>query len=117
METQFKKIIKHNDVIAPFYQLITKLWHGLCKHHFNLNSPCRVGLMVSVSASHTIGRGFASRPGHTKDHHKNGTNCLPARHAMRYGRSLTVHPDCLKGWVVCGTVYGDMHLKISWDQS
>ena len=21
---------------------------------------------------------YASRPGHTKDHHKNGTNCLPA---------------------------------------
>ena len=37
----------------------------------------------SVSASHTVGRGFASRPGHTKDHHKNGTNCLPAWHVMR----------------------------------
>ena len=35
----------------------------------------------SVSASHMVGRGFASRPGHTKDHHKNGTNCLPALHA------------------------------------
>ena len=31
----------------------------------------------------TIGRGFAFRPGHTKDHHKNGTNCLPAWHALR----------------------------------
>ena len=41
------------------------------------------GLVVSVSTSHTAGRGFASRPGHTKDHHKNGTNCLPAWHAMR----------------------------------
>ena len=45
--------------------------------------PCRVGLVVSVSAPHTVGRGFASQPGHTKDHHKNGTNCLPAWHAMR----------------------------------
>ena len=27
------------------------------------------------------------------------------------GRSLTVQPDCLKGQVVCGTVYGEMHLK------
>ena len=27
------------------------------------------------------------------------------------GWSLAVQPDCLKGWVVCGTVYGDMHLK------
>ena len=27
--------------------------------------PCRVGLVVSVSASHTVGRGFVSRPGYT----------------------------------------------------
>ena len=40
--------------------------------------PCRVGSVGSVSASHTVGREFASRPGHTKDHHKNGTNCIPA---------------------------------------
>ena len=32
--------------------------------------------------------------------------CLARR---RYGRGLTVQPDCLKGWVVCGAVYGDMH--------
>ena len=42
-----------------------------------------VGLVVSVSASHTVGREFASRPGHTKDHYKNGTNCLLALDAMR----------------------------------
>ena len=30
---------------------------------------------------------------------------------MRLVRILTVQPDCLKGWVVCGIVYGDMHLK------
>ena len=40
--------------------------------------PCRVGSVGSVSASRTVDREFASRPGHTKDHHKNGTNCLPA---------------------------------------
>ena len=39
---------------------------------------CRVGSVGSVSASRTVGREFASRPGHTKDHHKNGINCLPA---------------------------------------
>ena len=39
---------------------------------------CRVGLVISVSTSHTVGREFVSRPGHTKDHHKNGTNCLHA---------------------------------------
>ena len=37
---------------------------------------------LSVSASRTVGREFASRPGHTKDHHKNGTNCLPASIGM-----------------------------------
>ena len=42
------------------------------------NLPCRVGSVGSVSASRTAGREFASWPGHTKDHHKNGTNCLPA---------------------------------------
>ena len=31
--------------------------------------------MVNVSA--LDGRRFASRLGHTKDHHKNGTNCVP----------------------------------------
>ena len=44
----------------------------------HLYLPCRVGSVGSVSASRTVGREFASRPGHTKDHHKNGTNCLPA---------------------------------------
>ena len=52
-------------------------------------------------------------PGHTKDRHKNGTNCLSCLASMRLGRSLAVQPDCLKGRVVCGTVYGDMHLNIS----
>ena len=75
----------------------------------SLIRPCRVGSDGSLSASRTVGREFASRPGHTKDHHKNGTNCLPAWHAMR--KSLAVQPDCLKGRVVCGTVYGEMHLK------
>ena len=37
-----------------------------------------MALMVKVSTSHLVVRGFAAYPGHTKDHHKNGTNCLPA---------------------------------------
>ena len=37
----------------------------------------RVGIFP-YEWSRTVGREFASRPGHTKDHHKNGTNCLPA---------------------------------------
>ena len=43
--------------------------------------PCQVGLVVSVSASHMVGRGFAPQSGHTKDYHENATNCLPAWHA------------------------------------
>ena len=50
---------------------------------FNMSHWCWFGLVVSVAASHMVGRGFASQPDHTKDHHKNGTNCLPAWHAMR----------------------------------
>ena len=38
------------------------------------------GLVVSESTSHVVGRGFAAQPGHTKDHHRDGTNCLPALH-------------------------------------
>ena len=45
--------------------------------------PYLVGLMVSVSASHTVGREFASRLGHTEDHHENGTDCLNIWHANR----------------------------------
>ena len=59
--------------------------------------PCWIGLVVSVSASYTVGCGFVLRQGHTKDQHKNGTNCLPAWHT------------CIR--VVCGTVYVDMHFK------
>ena len=33
------------------------------------------------------------------------------RHACVRGWSLAVQPNCLKGQVVCGTVYGEMHLK------
>ena len=38
----------------------------------NINNalPRRVGLVVSVTASHAVGRPFAPRSGHTKDHHK-----------------------------------------------
>ena len=48
-----------------------------------INRPFRIGLVVNVSTSHTVGREFASRPGHTNDHHKivqsdslHGTQCV-----------------------------------------
>ena len=47
----------------------------------------------------------------TKDHHKNSTNYLPTWHAAHSGRSLAMQPNCVKGRVVCSTVYGDMHYK------
>ena len=42
---------------------------------------CRVGSVGSVSASRTVGREFASRPGHTKDHHKMVQTASLHRHA------------------------------------
>ena len=62
------------------------------------------------SITHAEGREFVSRPGHIKDHYKNSTDCLPAWHAgIREG--LAVQPDCIKGRVVCRTVYGDIYIK------
>ena len=52
--------------------------------------PCQVGLVVSMSASHTVGRDFASLPCHTIDHHKNGTNYLLLR--MIPGDLLSAFP-------------------------
>ena len=57
--------------------------HSTIKLHQKVICTTLVGLVVSRCASHTGGPGFPSRPGHTKDHHKNGTNCLPAWYAMR----------------------------------
>ena len=52
------------------------------KHKTNQQQSPRVGLVVSMSASRTLGRGFTPRPGHTKDHDKNDTNCVPARKVL-----------------------------------
>ena len=61
--------------------------------HIHTSVPCRVSLVITVSVSHAVGRGFVSRPGHTKDHHKNGTNCLPALHAcVRVRARLSKRP-------------------------
>ena len=76
----------------------------------------RVGLVVRVS-SHAVGRGFAHRSSHTKDHYK-WHKLPPCMEHMRDGRSWIVQPDCLKVRVVCGTVYmGTCTYDISWDQS
>ena len=45
------------------------------------SKPCRVGSVGSVIASRTVGREFASRPGHTKDHHKMVQTASLHRHA------------------------------------
>ena len=54
---------------------IPAAWHSSATHCI------RNALMVSMSASHAVGHGFEPRSGHTKDHHNNCTNCLPAWHA------------------------------------
>ena len=35
------------------------------------------GLMINVSGTYEVGRGFTPRLGHPKDHRRNGINCLP----------------------------------------
>ena len=54
--------------------------------HFLRSVPHRDSLLVvDGSASNAVGRGFAPRPGHTKDHHENGTNCLMTRRGLEFG--------------------------------
>ena len=77
----------------------------------SLKMAVQVGLVVSMSASHTVGRGFVSRSVIPKTIIKIIRTASLHRHAIRYGWSLAVQPDCLKGRVVGGTVYMDMHLK------
>ena len=56
----------------------------------------RGDLLVSVSASHVVSRGFASRRGHTKDHYKEN-KLTPCWERRNKGSSLTVQPYCIKG--------------------
>ena len=67
-------------------------------------------LVVSMSASHAVGCGFAPRLGHTTDRHTKGTNGLPTCHG---GVRVDVWQGNLTGKdrVVCGTIYGDTHNK------
>ena len=57
-------------------------------------------LVISVSVSNAVGRGFAPLPGYTFDFYKNGTNCLSFWHC-----------NCIKCRIVCGTVHRDMNYK------
>ena len=80
-------------------------------HQYVHDFKYRVCLVVSVSASHTVGRGFRFLLGHTKVHHKKWYKLPPCMAYNALGWNLAVQPDCLKGQVACGTVYGNMHLK------
>ena len=57
---------------------------SLSSTYFNLTDLIpkwnRVGLAKWLACQpHMVGHGLGSWQGHNKDHHKNGTNCLPAR--------------------------------------
>ena len=56
-----------------------------CQKRYNALTIIIIKICTTVentgSASHTVAREFAFRPGHTKDHHKNDANCLPAWHS------------------------------------
>ena len=55
-------------------------WLPHCNKTFNLLTKI-LKIKVSVSAYHAVGHGLVPRLGHTKNHHKNCTNCLPVWHA------------------------------------
>ena len=60
-------------IYISFYHLWLHIWiEQICQKRTHMN-----GSVVSVSSSHAVGHGFASRPGHTKDHHNNSYKLLP----------------------------------------
>ena len=63
---------KYNYLICEIAEYKTSL-KVQCEY-----APCQDGL---VTALHAVGHGFMARLGHTKDYHKNSTNCLPTWHA------------------------------------
>ena len=59
-----------------------------------------IAILVSVSASHAICRWFASRPVHTKEHHKIGKNTsLLGTHALGYEFDSAVRMSKMTGSV------------------
>ena len=72
----------------------------------------RDGLVVRVSASHAVGRGFTSPPGHTSDHHKKvQTVYLLSTQVLGKEFDIAARPCKNKGRVVCGTLFGGMCFK------
>ena len=69
-----------------------------------------ISILVSVSASHAVCRGFASRLGHTKDHYKIGKNAvLLGTHAL--GKEFDSVARLSKSRIVYGTAFMDMPFK------
>ena len=78
-----------------------RLW---CYEFYNARSKniTASGWLSGLSASHAVGREFASWSGHIKDHHRIS---LPPFLARRHlDKSLAMQLDCLKGRVVYGIV-------------
>ena len=105
-------LLKFDITQGPVASNLNYQWMSLLTHYVLIfHNHVGLALWLACPSLNVVGCEFASRLGHTKDHHKNGTNCLPALHACVRVGVLTVQPNCLKGRVVCGTVYGDIHLK------
>ena len=68
------KVIPQQCLLVAVVPKVLLQWYGMLDMRWD-------GLVVSVSASHVVGRGFAFWLRHTKDQHKIGTNCHPAWHA------------------------------------
>ena len=78
------------EIITNCHNLLAKttFFRGIhIRHYLNIpsNSFLTHGLLTIVYLMTVSGwlSEFASRPGHTKYHHRNGTNYIPAWHAMR----------------------------------
>ena len=82
--------------------------------------PHQDGVVVSVSASHAVGWGFACRPGYTKDHHKNASHNVPLYLACGcHGRSSAVRPDyvCSTWLVIAIMKQSIVHWTMWWENT
>ena len=78
-----KVLIATVDLICMLHFLVIQIFHI-----YNLYKIIQLqhqdGSVVSLSASHTVGLGFAPPPGHTKEHPKNGTHSMFSMQALGF---------------------------------
>ena len=106
--TKCNKLLYIVDQMCSFHDVLHNVCRMCCQLYIlgSLHTPRQVDLVLRVS-SHAVGHRFAPWSGHTKAHQKMvQTVSLLGAHALEWEFN-----NAAIGRVVCGNVYGNMHLK------